>query len=529
MSAADASDAGQNAASTTPLATTHAGGNSEQEASRPPSPAMAESILKLATSRAIIIGVNFACAPILGRLYLPHAFGVSGVLATIISILAGFSSLTYVFAIPLARSSSERRDLFVLCALLSVPATAILAIAVLAGGGRWLARTFHEPDVAEYAYFLPLMFFVAGARQLLDTTLACRRRYGAVAIRAVLDVTVTDTVQIGANFLGQRGSPAALVTGNIAGNAVAALAFSVSSVREVFHQAEEPLRARLLRAAAARHRKFPSVQLWSVTLNAVTLGLPALVLGMRFSVETVGLYGMATTMIGLPMQLFVTGATQVFYVEAGERVSHGEPPAPVVEQLVRVLSLLTPFPLAAVALLGPLVFEIVLGPEWYAAGVFAQILFPWMALAAFFSPLSSAWSIFARQGEGFSWNIVLLVARFSALFFGGLFFGVWTTLALFVAVSVVILGWLIYRTLSLFGVSRRWAGGVIARTYAEAFVLLLPSAVLYWWLRAPSAALVAMAVATVTYGFVLYRRHPEVVKPLLSRFFPRRATPEGVN
>ena len=97
------------------------------------------------------------------------------------------------------------------------------------------------------------------------------------------------------------------------------------------------------------------------------------------------LYGMAYTMIGLPSKLFTTAASTVFYVEAGDRVIHGHSATPPTKQLVRMLSVLIPFPLAVVLVLGPFVFEVFLGSRWHEAGVYAQILVPWVALVAFSS------------------------------------------------------------------------------------------------------------------------------------------------
>ncbi len=489
-----------------------------------PAPSLANPILKLAVSRGIVVAISFATAPVLGRLFPPQAYGALGVLTTLLGILAAFASLSYVSAIPLAASPVERRSLFVLCSLIGAVATLVVSVGIFLGADL-LAAGFHEPDVAKYALFFPLLFLGGGVRQLLDTTLSSQRRFGAVAVRNVLEISVTRIVQIGSCFFGLIGSPVALILGFLVGGLVSAVTSGLTSIREIFRAVGEPLRWADLRAAAVKHRKFPMIQFSSQTINALTFGLPAIILGMRFSVEVVGLYGMAYTMVALPIQLFVSGANQVFYVEAGDRVARGQSAASATQQLVRVLALLTTFPLAVVLALGPLLFETFLGPKWHEAGVFAQILVPWMALMAFSAPLSVVFPVLNRQGEGFFWNIALLAARFSALYFGGMFFGVRATLGLFVAVSVVIVAWLMFRSLSLLGASRRWAAAVIARAYVEPLLLLAPAGALYWHFGAKLAALAALAVACVVYALLLYFRHPEVVKPFLARLSGGRRAP----
>lgn len=477
---------------------------------------MSGSILKLATSRGIVAAISFATAPILGRLFLPHAYGALGVLGTLVSIMAGFASLNYASAIPLAVSLAERRSLFLLCSIICILATGVVAIASFFGADL-LAAAFHEPDVARFALFLPLMFLAAGVRQLLDTTLGCQKRFGAVAIRNILEISVTRVSQLGLCLVGFLGSPVALIAGALTGSLVAALTSGVRSIRDVFRGVQERLHPSDLRAVASKYRKFPLVQLWSATLNALTFGLPAIVLGMRFSIDTVGLYNMAYTMATLPLQLFVGGANQVFYVEAGERLAHRQSVAPPTMHLVRVIAILTSLPLTIVLILGPLVFEIFLGAKWREAGVFAQMLVPWMMLMAVSQPLAVVFALHNRQGEGFLWNIALLTGRFSALWFGGMFFGARATLGLFVAISVLLVAALIWRALFLLGVSRRWAAQTLVSAHVAPSLLLIPAGVLYWGFDAKYSALGALTFACVAYAVVIYQRHPEVVKPLLAR------------
>lgn len=477
---------------------------------------MPGAILQLATSRGIVLGISLGTAPILGRLFPPAAYGALNVLTTLVSVLAAFTSLSYVSAIPVAADPAERRDLCTLCFILMIVTTAIIAVISILGGDL-LADAFHEPDVAKYAHFLPLLLLATAARQLIDTTLGCQRRFGVVAARNVLESIVTRVVQFGGYFAGLLGSPLALILGVLSGGYVSAAAATSTSVRTLYGEARTPQRIAGVLAAASKHRKFPLIQLWSQTINAVTVGLPALILGWRFSVEVVGLYGMGFTLIVLPLTLFSTGASQVFYVEAAERIGRGQSAAGPTQQLVRVMAILTSFPLVVVLLLGPLLFEVFLGSRWYEAGIYAQILFPWTALVVFAGPLSTLFAAFDRQGESFFWNVALLAARFSTIYFGGMFLGIRATLGLFVAGSVAIIAGMLIRTFGLLGVSRRWVATVVFRAYVEPFLLLAPAGVLYWWFQTEIGAMVALALACAAHATFLHLCYPQILGRVLSR------------
>ena len=460
--------------------------------------------------------ISFAAAPILGRLFPPSAYGTLNVLSTIVSILAAFSTLGYVSAIPMAGSPVEFRSLFVLCLILTAFTTGIVAVGSYFSA-NFLASSFHQSDVGQYVVFLPLMFLAGGMQQLLSTTLSYQQCFGAIAFRGVLEACVTRVVQLASYYAGLLSSPVALLLGSLCGTVVSGAAFASTALRGLCPLAERSLRLEDLREVAAKHKDFPCFQFWSATINALTVGLPSVLLARRFSLETVGFYGMAFSMVNLSVQLFTNSSTQVFYVEAAKCAASGRSAAHSAQHLVKILSLLTAFPLAVVFVLGPLIFELFLGSRWHEAGVFVQILFPWMAIVSIGSPLSSAFLICRRQAESFAWNMMLLTVRFLALYVGGIYLGVRATLAIFVWVSLIVLVSLTIRSTILLGVKPSFVIITAARAYSEAFLLLAPSAILYWVYGAKVGSLLALVCACKVHLAVIVLRHPKHRSRLLSK------------
>jgi len=187
-------------------------------------------------------------------------------------------------------------------------------------------------------------------------------------------------------------------------------------------------------------------------------------------------------------------------------------------ELFRLLALLAAFPLSVILVLGPLLFEVVLGQPWREAGVYAQILVPWFAVIALGSPLFSMFTAKNRLGEGLAYNVVLLVTRLAALLAGGWFFGARIGLACFSGVSVIVWAYLVGRILKLAEVGRWQAACTLARCYAEAIPLLLPAGVLYWAMNMKAGALIALGGAAVVYVAVVYRRYPKVGETLKGIF-----------
>lgn len=469
------------------------------------------SIMKLATSRGIIIGFSFVTVPIISRLFPPATYGTLNLLMTLVTMLTAFSTLSYASALPLTVTSDERRDLFVVSLIVGIFAVTTASAAVILGS-QYLAKNFNEPDIVKYAWFFPFLYLASAAKNLMDITLGCQRKFTSVAIRSILEVVVTRFSQLGLCLVGMRGLPIGLLIGALCGSVAGAVGIGIRAAIAVFREATSPMRLANLREAARRHRKFPMIVCGNQTLNAITLGLPAMLLAYRFSVETVGLYGMALVMVRMPIQLFSQSSTQVFYVEAGRLAASGRSVAPTTMQLVRMLTMLTAFPLTVVLVLGPLLFELFLGSQWRGSGSMSQILFPWMVVNTLTTPLVTMYLVRGRQSESLVWNVLLLIVRFSALYFGGLFFSVEATLGIFVAGSVLVLLCNMSRAIELSRVSRRWVAKIVLRQYAESLILLIPAGVLYWVWEFKIGSVVALALACAAHASLLHFRYPHISK-----------------
>lgn len=497
-------------------------------AARPgPSKTLTHSIFRLVAGRGAVIAVGLLMAPVLTRLYAPKDFGALALLTMIVGVLEGFTSLAYAGAMPLAESAAKRRALFVLSSLIGLAGTLILAIAVLLGA-EWLAAVFETPDLAVYAWVIPLLFLALAMRNSINMVLGCEKKFGRVSIRNMVTSLGTTGTQIVAGLAGLAWSPAGLLWGTVVGWFAGSMVLSFSSIKALFRQSLEPFRPADVKSVAVEYRRFPLVELWSDTMNKTTLHLPMLIMGLLFAAPVVGLYAFSRKLVLLPTTLFTFSSSQVYYVEAAESVARGDSVASTTSELLRLLAVVTAFPFTVILILGPMLFEVVFGPPWREAGVFAMILVPWIAGSAIVSPLSWIFTAKRKSGERFAYNAVSLVARLLALLIGGLYFGamideVWTAriaLGCCSFATLAILACMLARALELAEVSRRKAALTLARSYAEAILLLAPAGVLCWGVKSNLGAIIALGVASAAYAALLHRRHPGVARKLKSIFSP---------
>jgi hypothetical protein len=174
------------------------------------------------------------------------------------------------------------------------------------------------------------------------------------------------------------------------------------------------------------------------------------------------------------------------------------------------LSLICVFPIVAVAMLGPMLFETLLGSRWHEAGVYSQILAPWFLVVLLASPVASVFLIRKHASTPLCYNVILLVARPGALLLGKFLGGPRSALICFSAVGAAVFTHQLGRALRLGRVSRWRVGGLVLRELMRATMLLLPASFAYWLGSAQSICLAILCTATVAHLALLYRREPMV-------------------
>ena len=154
---------------------------------------------------------------------------------------------------------------------------------------------------------------------------------------------------------------------------------------------------------------------------------------------------------------------------------------------------------------GPAAFVVVFGEEWREAGVYAQILAPWMFLTFVGSPLSSLFDVLERQATEFGLNALLFVLRVAALAIGGMQGGAIGALIGFCSVSAVF--WLGQSVLLLRWADVSWAASLslLVRPVLLSLIPIVPLMLLSQSDASDVILLVVAAALTFVYMGLVYR------------------------
>ena len=376
--------------------------------------------------------VGFALSPAISRLFTPADFGVFGSFGAVAGMIAAFATLDYSQAVMLPSDREDAGQVFLLSCIVTLAVTfacgavcvllpdlllgilgtqsgwllAVLVLAVLAGG---LSASFQAWCVRNKAF---------------------RRTSSSQLVRGLS----SNGLQVCFGFA-HTGAPG-LVISSVFAELLAGLSLAVVSrgdVRAIL------IRARWghLKRLATEYRDFPLYSATQNLLNALSSGLPVLLLTHYFGIAVAGAYAFGIRLIEAPMSLVMSALRQVLFQRAGEMQHHGRPLSPLFLKSTAGLFGLGVGPALLLAFSAPALFAWVFGAQWRGAGEFARYLVVWLLFV--FCNLPSV--LFARlvriQREVFLFNVVLLIARVSALMVGGTYLTALQTVGLFSVVGGV--------------------------------------------------------------------------------------------
>ena len=191
----------------------------------------------------------------------------------------------------------------------------------------------------------------------------------------------------------------------------------------------------------------------------------------------------------------------MFFQRAAERRASGEEISELVEGVLERLIWISLLPIAAIALVGPEIFSVILGGRWAEAGVYASILGGSLFVMGIATPLWALISVMERLGEGLAFQGALVAAQIASLIVGG-----WVlrdprmTMLLLAATSAAINAAMCGYLLSVGRVPLLRAGGAFLRYLLYALPTLVVGTAAKWWWDLPAWEVVAVvAVASPSY------------------------------
>ena len=379
-----------------------------------PAGAAARQVMTLVTGTGLAQLIPLAVSPLLTRLYTPHDFGVFALYASLLAVLAVLGSARYELALMLPKDDTDALALVALAMAIVLATSAVVLAAVLLFQAD-LARWLDSPAVGPWLFLVPVSMLLTGLVNTLTVWANRTSNYRQISISRVLQSASAAAVAVALGWGLSGGSQAGvgLVLGAVVGQALAAASLAWPFWRR-WGARLQGVGWQPMRAQALRFREFPAINMPHALLDALQgSGVVALIAAL-FGPTLLGFHALAQRVVRTPMATLGSAVAQVFQKRAADALHAGGDTRRLVDAVLRRLGA------AAVAVLpllwfAPELFAFVFGAAWREAGVYAQILTPWLLLNFMLSPLSQLPLLLGRQARALAYGVAYQLAMVGPL------------------------------------------------------------------------------------------------------------------
>lgn len=350
--------------------------------------------------------IGILLTPIITRLYSPADFGVYNVFMSIVGITGSLATLRYAVTIPIAKDEKIADHLLKLCFLVTL-ALSLLWLVFVAIFGKTLSTQYDNDQLTTFLWLIPIVFLSKGLYETLNNWAIRVKKFNLITRTKISQSVSASGIKIGLGLLNIK--PLGLFIGHIAQETagITSLSLNLIKTKPAFFK---EFSWHEIKKVAIRYKRFPLIQSWSQLLMAAGAQLPILLLGIFYNVEVVGIFGLANSMIHLPMSLIGQAVAQVYYGEISKfGNSNPDKIYKLSVSLIKKLFYIGIIPVAFLMIFGPWIFEFVFGDEWHDAGIYARYLSIYVLMAFISAPLANVFNVYERMDLQLTLNIVRVI------------------------------------------------------------------------------------------------------------------------
>lgn len=387
-----------------------------------------KDVATLMSGTAIAQMIGLLLMPIISRIYTPEDFGVFGSFIALTGIFSVGVTLQYQQALMLPPCEKDGFGLFLASVACALFFSLLITIAAL-----FLNKLpFGAPVFISASWLPPALGMATFVNASYKSVLGWSTRKKAFRYNAVSRISRSlgvFSLQLsgGLLHLGSLG----LIGGNTLGEAFSTFFLWKTVIAKDWSKYRKGFRTTDFLKLAWEYRDFPFFSTPQNILNAVSQGIPILLLGYYFGAGIAGAYAFGNRILQVPMNFILEALRQVLFQRASE-ASHRR------ENLFRIYYRATVglfgfavIPMILGFMFSPWLFSIVFGQSWYTAGEYARWLILWVGIMFCNAPSVIFARVIRKQKFLLFFSIVVLLARVVVLFIGGTFYGPLQTIILF--------------------------------------------------------------------------------------------------
>lgn len=369
-----------------------------------------KNILTMMSSSSVSQIIPFITAPILTRMYLPEDFGVYEIYYSLMTVFVVIPNLRLENAM-LIEKTVNRCFNILMFVFLSNLAFLVIGLLLAFFLNDFIGSYYNIDEAGNWIYMIPIGMFLSSVYNLLTILLIRFSKFKFLAFNKIFLTVSNAVIQIsfGVLMLGASG----LIYGNIISYLLAVLLIAIPSIK-LLKSNEFQIKKQTIIKTLRENKDFVIYTLPGDFISNFSNQLPTILIGKYFSSQSLGFYGMARRIIGLPLA-FISGAIQdVFKKEATDEFnSKGN----IKKTYTLTFGLLVIFGLILVSglyLFGEVVIVGFLGEKWKPSVEIIQVLSVLFSIKFISGTLNYVFLIKSKQKLDLVFQIIQLVVVVAA-------------------------------------------------------------------------------------------------------------------
>lgn len=376
--------------------------------------------------------ISFALTPVISRLFTPSDFGVFGSFSAVAHVIAAGVTLEYSQAIMLPKEKENAINLFFVSCLSTLAIGFLCMTACLLAPSylNGLMKTNGACPLALLVFFV----IISGLNESFQSWCVRVKAFKHTSASQVIRSLSSSVAKIGFGLfhIGAIG----LIVSNILANIFASINLVRVLIPDVL-SLRENIRWSQMKQLAREYYDFPVYSASQNVVNALSSGLPVLLLTHYYGIMVAGAYAFGISILTVPMGFVLTALRQVLFQKAGETHYEKGKLAPLYVKITVGLFAVVFFPTLLLFVWSPEIFTWIFGSQWDMAGEFARYLILWLIFSFCNLPAVLFARIIRMQRIVFLYDLLLLAARASSLVLGGLYLTALQTIIIFSVVGAI--------------------------------------------------------------------------------------------
>lgn len=399
-----------------------------------PKSEFSRNVLTLMTGTTIAQAIPITISPILTRIYTPEDFGVFALFLAIVGFFSVIASGRYEQAILIPKKDEDAINIFALGFIIICGISLFLLILILIFNDNIIAFLNNEA-ISIWLYFVPLTVFFLGLFNLLVLFNNRKKLYKDIANATIIKSIVLAIVQLSIGFL-KSG-----VSGLISGQIISQFFANMRLLKNIIHDKNllQKINKVKIIALAKKYKNFPKFQAPHAMLNTFSSNLPIYMFTPFFGVGIVGLYSLSTRIVFAPLMILAGASAKVYNQQVSLLYIEKKDTYTFTINLLKSLLKKIFIPFVIFIYFAPDIFKIVFGNNWTEAGIYTQILSPWLLLNTLVATIAFIPSLVNKQKKALIVSVVQSFLILSGLYIGVIYNDIYLSLILFCIFNCLLL------------------------------------------------------------------------------------------